>query len=191
MIQVCSSWVDRSLSIKGRVTIFNTLITSLIQYILTNTITPQMGVAEVRKIATSFIWAGKKAKIAYSTLIQPISNGGLKVMDLSCRIRVSYLGWIKRILNDRNSTSAEFVNGMMEGADLEVLLGAKRSLPVFSQPVSPFYVQMIQQCMEVHDFPDNEDDIGGSCFGITVASLLPETLLWLANGGGGSKQGSS
>lgn len=40
MKQTCSSWSNRSLSIKGRVTVFNALVSSLIQYVAMNSHPP-------------------------------------------------------------------------------------------------------------------------------------------------------
>lgn len=113
MRQICGSWSNRLLSIKGRVTVFNSLVISLIQYIAMNTFTPTKVNAEVRKIASSFIWAGKRSKLAYSTIIQSIPEGGLRVMDLESRIKVYHLGWIRKILNNPESSSAEFVKSML------------------------------------------------------------------------------
>lgn len=61
MRAICSSWSNRRLSLKGKVTVFNTLISSLIQYMVMNKITPPGVVTEVRKSASAFIWEGEEA----------------------------------------------------------------------------------------------------------------------------------
>lgn len=114
---------------KGRVTVFNSLISSLIQYVAMNSITPTKVLQEVKKIAASFIWAGKGSKIAYSTIIQPIPEGGLKVMDLGSRVKIYLLGRTKRSMTDPECSSAEMVWGMLGGGNLDILLGAKGPLP--------------------------------------------------------------
>ena len=40
----------------------------------------------MKKIVLDFLWDGKPAKIAYSTLIQSIENGGLKLIDLKSKV---------------------------------------------------------------------------------------------------------
>lgn len=158
MKQVCSSWSCRSLSLKGRATVFNSLIISLILYIAANSVTPSRVVTEVRKLALSFLWAGKKAKIAYSSLIQSIPGGGLKVMDLESRLQVNFLCWIRKILSDQHSTAAEFTRGMLGGEDLTLLLGTKRPIPHLAAPLSPFYTQILRFWAKVHDFPPEGEE---------------------------------
>lgn len=79
---VCNSWNMRSLSIKGKVTIVNSLLVSLLQYQISATYTPPQVFKEYKKLITDFIWNGRKPKIAYSTLILPVAQGGLHLMDL-------------------------------------------------------------------------------------------------------------
>lgn len=137
---------------------FNSLVSSLIQYVVANRVTPPRFFSEVRKLATSFIWAGKKAKVAYWTLTLPISEGGLRVMDLESRVKVNLLNWVKKALIDRNSTSAEFIKSMLGGEDLALLLGSKRPLPPLIPPISPFYAQVLELWARVNDFPPNNEE---------------------------------
>lgn len=83
----CKSWSNRALSLKGKVTVYNTLILSLLQCIVANSVTPLKVLVEVKKIACSFLWSGKTSRIAYSTVIQSIRDGGLRVMDLETRCK--------------------------------------------------------------------------------------------------------
>lgn len=52
MRAICSSWSNRNLSLKGKVTV---LISSLIQYMVMNTVTPPAVIKEVSKLAFAFI----------------------------------------------------------------------------------------------------------------------------------------
>lgn len=69
MKNTCQSWANRTLSYKGKGTVLNVLVISLLQYVITNTITPKRVFPEVKKIACDFLWAGKRNKIAYNTVI--------------------------------------------------------------------------------------------------------------------------
>lgn len=53
MRKTCSSWINRSLSLslKGKVTVLNSLICSQIQYVNMNTVTPARALVEARKIS--------------------------------------------------------------------------------------------------------------------------------------------
>lgn len=105
---ICESWVHRNLSIKGKITVANALLISILQYQASVTVTPERVFGEYRKIISDFIWDGKKPKIVYSSLTQPIERGGLKLMDLRTRVEVNFLQWAKRMLNkpDMNAASA-------------------------------------------------------------------------------------
>lgn len=73
---ICDSWFNRDLSIKGKISIVNSLLISLFQYAASNSELPLQVLIELKKIITHFIWNGRKAKVAYNTLIQDVSRGG-------------------------------------------------------------------------------------------------------------------
>lgn len=54
-----------------------------------NVVTPPSVFMDVRRLASAFIWNGKRPKVAYRTLIKPIQDGGLKVMDLESRVKIN------------------------------------------------------------------------------------------------------
>lgn len=62
MRTTCATWANRTLSLKGRVTVFNSLIYSKLQYVNANTVTPQGVHKEVRGLASKFLWARRKSK---------------------------------------------------------------------------------------------------------------------------------
>lgn len=106
---VCLSWTNRNISIKGKITIANSLLIYLLQYPCSVVPTPPRVLKEFRQIISAFIWNGKHPKSAHKTLILPIHQGGLKLMDLSTRIQVSQLQWINRILRNPDSHTATFL----------------------------------------------------------------------------------
>jgi hypothetical protein len=56
---------------------------------------------ECKKTITNFIWNGKPPKVKYSTLINTIEEGGLKLQDIESKLKAIKLKWIKSI-NDEN-----------------------------------------------------------------------------------------
>lgn len=126
-----------------------------------NAITPPDIITEVKKIASAFLWEGKKPKVAYSTLIMPIQDGGLKLLDLESRIKTNHLIWVKRIINNPDGSSAQFIRGMTGVDNLAVIFGAKRiAKPKYITPVSQFYAQMMRTWTMAHDFPpENEQEV--------------------------------
>lgn len=100
--KTCDSWCHRTLSLKGKVTVINALLISLLQYPCSSIYIPPQVYKEYRKIVSRFIWNSKIAKIAYNTLILPISwfyRGGLNPMDLETRVQSSLLQCPKRLVN--------------------------------------------------------------------------------------------
>lgn len=73
--RICGTWTNRSLSIKGKVTVANSLETSIFQYPCAYIYTPPEVFKEFRNIISNFIWNNKKAKIAYNTLTLPVARG--------------------------------------------------------------------------------------------------------------------
>lgn len=65
MHNCCGTWSNRNLSLKGKVTIYNSLMISLLQYLVAYTITPPRVFNEVLKLACSFLWDNKENKVAY------------------------------------------------------------------------------------------------------------------------------
>lgn len=158
MRAICSSWNNRKLSIKAKVTVFNTLISSLIQYMVMNAVTPPGVFTEVRKLASVFIWEGKKPKVAYNTLIKPIQEGGLKLMDLESRVKTNMLMWTRRIIDSPQSSSAQMIKKMSGEENMEVIFGAKRSTKTESlAPISPFYLKIMQTWMNAHNSPPEDE----------------------------------
>lgn len=96
--QICRTWNNRSLSLKGKVTVVNSLVTSVFQYRCTYIHTPPEVFREFRTITTAFLWNNLKAKVAYKTLTLPTSEGGLNLIDLEIRTQAALLQCIRRML---------------------------------------------------------------------------------------------
>lgn len=149
---VCSSWNTRTLSFKGKVTLVNSLMISLLQYQISALATPSQVFKEYRKIITNFIWNGRKPKVAYSTLIQPVAQGGLGLMDLEARAKVSSLQWVRRLIMKPNSNAGSTLAYILRTDNLTRFLSYKRQvIPELIQHI-PFYSQMFGLWNILHSF---------------------------------------
>lgn len=149
---VCDSWAHRNTSIKGKITIVNSLLVSLLQYPCASIHTPIQVFKEYRRLVTNFIWNGKKPKVAYCTLTLPISQGGLNLMDLEVRVKVSLLQWIRRFIRSPQINAADSLSFILGTSDLQRLLSYK-SVPSSANLEScPFYGQMFSAWQAVHAF---------------------------------------
>lgn len=156
----CNSWGNRSLSLKGKITVVNSLVISLLQYQCACIATPPQVFKDYKKIVSNFIWNGKKPKIAFNTLIQPVSRGGLNLMDLETRVKSAILQWPKRLVLAPSSNTA---------LTLSHLLGYDSVLDVFSYnwPGAPeairhdvFYIQLFNHWNQIHGTdPLGEEEI--------------------------------
>lgn len=160
--QVCSSWSCRQLSIKGKITIANTLLVSLLQYPCSVIQTPAIVISEYQKLISSFIWDGKRPKIAFKTLILPIESGGLRLMDLRTRLQVIRLQWIKRTVMKTQSHSSRFLRYLTGADSLFGFFASKPSINLSWLPRSKFYSELYRSWNEFHSFPpSSESDIRG------------------------------
>lgn len=178
MRNTCKSWSNRTLSLKGKVTVFNTLVISLFQYTTANTVTPGRVVQEVKDLARTFVWSSKQSKVAYDTIIQSIKDGGLRLADLETRIKASLLAWVRRILLNTECSAAETLRTCTNENNLTLILGTKRHFHQNIKKRSSFYGEMLRIWKNSTTLPQemrrkSEENL----FGLTVASRHPETHL--------------
>ena len=100
MKNLLSTWKCRSLSIKGKITVINTLAISPLLYLANVIYVPPQVIAEVKDIIVDFLWDGKPPKIAYNVLIQSIKKGGVKLIDFESKVNALKIGYVKRLLDN-------------------------------------------------------------------------------------------
>jgi len=97
---ILNTWRTRSLTVKGKVLVINSLIISKLIYVLNLSHLPNWVIDEMKTASVNFIWSGTKPKIKYTVLISPISSGGLGLIDLErmrCALRCKI---IKRFFDE-------------------------------------------------------------------------------------------
>lgn len=97
---VCGAWSQRGLSIKGKITVANSLLVSLLQYPSSIIYTPERVFREYKQTISAFLWNDRRPKISYESIIQPVDSGGLKLIDLRTRVQVNLLQWVRRLLKN-------------------------------------------------------------------------------------------
>ena len=101
------TWSTRKLSPYGKVVIVKSLLLSKITHILLSLPTPnEMTIKKIEKIFYSFIWSDKPAKFSKYILEADISEGGLKLHNLSLFDKALKLGWLKRYLTSNGKWKA-------------------------------------------------------------------------------------
>ena len=80
---ILNSWRKRKLTTMGKISVVNSLVSSLFAHKLMTLPTPPVEFySQYKSIILDFIWDGKPHKVAYSKLIQGYDHGGLKLVDL-------------------------------------------------------------------------------------------------------------
>lgn len=141
-------------------------------------------------MACAFVWDHKRNKVAYSTTIQSTKEGGLNIMDLPSRIRVCLLQWIRRSLENPQSSSAAMVRKILKTDNLRLALLTKQSSNKYKEGAPAFYHNAIREWFAVHNFqPLVEEDIRAECLWNNMLISSPRHTLNRADWHGWAEAG--
>lgn len=131
-------------------------------YPCANTTTPTRVILEFKKIICDFFWNDKRGKVAYNVLIQDIEDGGLKLPDLTTRIRTSHLYWIKHFWDHPDSTMSTILEHALNLGNVHQLLECKMNLAPKIDPNYTFLREILNTWAKLHIMePTEEADIQG------------------------------
>lgn len=154
----CQAWTNRNLSLKGKVTLINSLMISLLQYPMSCTPVPRRAVVEYKKLIVDFIWSSKRSKIAYNLLIQDIKHGGLRLADLELRIRTTHISLIKSAWLHPTSPWAIILKAALQQENIHTLLMSKANWSKHLSPRYAMFKEILTSWETVHNFePDTEE----------------------------------
>lgn len=157
---ICSTWMNRTLSMKGKVILITSLMSSILHYPCSNITTPMRVFIEFKKITTDFFWSNKKGKVAYNVLIQDISQGSIKLPDLMTRVKTSHLYWIKHLWDHPESIMAAVIKDALNCNDIHNLLNCKKDLATALHPSHTFLKDILRTWANLHiQEPKEEADI--------------------------------
>ncbi|KAG1445074.1 hypothetical protein G6F55_012092 [Rhizopus delemar] len=90
---------QRSLSVRGRVTVLNTLVLSKLWHVLCLIYVPSSFISKLKGIMFSFLTFRMFPKISLSTMCLPRSSGGLGVLDPGIQQHALQLRWLIPLLS--------------------------------------------------------------------------------------------
>ena len=93
-------WSIRTLSLKGKVTILNSLTISQMTFLFAVLFVPEYILQKLDKLIFSFLWDGKTTKDKRETMNNNINEGGLGMPDVYSVNSTSKI-WIKRLTNEK------------------------------------------------------------------------------------------
>ena len=101
---IFGKWCNRVLTLKGKIVIVNSLVSSLFMHkFLALPTPPGEFFKRYKRLVLEFLWDGKKAKIPYKRLIQDYTRLGLKLFDLEIKNKALKAAWPSR-WNDREES---------------------------------------------------------------------------------------
>ena len=103
------SWRSRTLSLSGKITVINSLISSM--FVHKMMVLPQMSEEIIRKIESlfsDFIWSGAKPKIPLRTLKLAKKHAGLGLVDLRTKEIALKCSWIRLLKHDEKCASLAY-----------------------------------------------------------------------------------
>ena len=137
-------WRQRNLSLKGKVTIINSLALSPLIYVSSVVDTPEKAIKEIDSLISNFMWNNGSSKIAKQVLIQRIDKGGLKLCHYESKINALKLSWVNRIIRGNNSRWVAVIKHYLQSEDLELFFSSKHN-PRYKVNVLPnFYRSIIK-----------------------------------------------
>lgn len=141
---VTNSWSQRSLTIKGRITIVKSLLISQFVFIAITSKIPNADIKQIDSHIMRFLWRGRPPKVARSTLRQRVKDGGLNATDTSQLYDALRLTWISRMCKKADSTWCKLVQRRIGSFQLRDLLRSDRAVTYVNQLNIPhFYKEVI------------------------------------------------
>jgi hypothetical protein len=141
-------WSNRDLTIKGKITIVNSLVVPKIIYPASNIYTPPEVVKELKLIINKFVWNNGTPKVAHQVLTQKIKYGGLKLINIEKKIDALQLSWINRITTEDENIWKEILKIYLNENDLNRYFKENRNAILTP---SKFYNNILQNWAKIKE----------------------------------------
>ena len=142
-------WCRRNLSLKGKLTIINSILLPKLIYPGTILEVPEDVIKEAEAIIKKFFWNWKRPKIRIDVLIRKIEKGGIKYPCIECKLKSWKMLWATRALRHEmaNPLWLRIVNcHLPQGITLPYLLKTRptsKILDTYCPDLPTFYKNVI------------------------------------------------
>ena len=92
-------WSARPLTLKGKITVIQSIFISQILYPCSVLYVPQWCIDRLHNMFINFLWNNKRPKIKHTCLIADRDCGGLRFPDIKNKIKALKLVWIQRLFD--------------------------------------------------------------------------------------------
>ena len=150
---ICQIWSGRPLSLKGKITVIQSLLIAQILYPCAVLYVPKWFIDRIHNIVLDFLWDHKNPKIKHTCMIAELEQGGLRFPDVKYKITALKLSWIQRIFNQSIHAWKECLSYYLRHKDLVYIIvhSAPKSKDLPSK-LSNFYKQIFSSW---HDLLQN------------------------------------
>ncbi len=145
-------WKQRKLSLKGKITVINSLAHAPLIYASSVVDTPPKAINEINnKIIQHFLWDDSTSKISQHTLIQNIENGSLKLCHFETKVKALRLSWLKRLSSESQSNYKILARVFHKCSNLHTYFDANHKLlntntiPSFYTEIHKVYMSLFKQ----------------------------------------------
>ena len=143
MKRTMDQWLQRQLTIKGRITVVKSLIVSQMMYIMAAMIIDKKHLTRIQGNIMKFIWRGRPPKVAKNTLSMEVEKGGLKVPDLISINASSRVAWIGRIARQQEATFVKTLQNRLQATICDILHINIDMTWIKSRLIPGFYEEMV------------------------------------------------
>jgi hypothetical protein len=153
---VSKIWAARNLSMKGKLTIINSILIPKLIYPSTVLDVPCDIIKLASDLIKTFLWNWKSPKIKVDVLVRKIEQGGIKYPCLDCKIKSWKTLWAIRALKfeDKTPLWVRIVNSLLPtGITLNYLLKCKptkKMLETFCPYLPVFYKEIVLNWTELN-----------------------------------------
>ena len=99
-----NAWKKRDLTLFGKITVIKMLAIPKLILIAQTTAHKKIYIDQLKRLCFTFIW-GKRDRIRRNTLIAPVSEGGLNMLDIKSFFLAVKAAWFKRIFLNNEDCS--------------------------------------------------------------------------------------
>lgn len=134
-------WSARPLTLKGKVTVINSIFISQVLYPCSVLYIPQPFIDELHTLFINFMWNNKRPKIKHSCMIADIENGGLRFPDIGEKIKAIKLAWIQRLFDSSVQPWKACLEHQLK-KDVHILIHAAPKTKDLPNSMNSFYIQV-------------------------------------------------
>ncbi len=143
-------WSSRPLTLKGKITVVQSLIIPQILYLCAVLYTPESVINKLHELIIKFVWNGKNPKVKHTTMIGNVEDGGLKLPDVKAKIKAIKLAWLQRMCKSDTLFWKCFCK-ITFNVDCSIIPCCRWSKKDIDKVSNTFYKQVLYFWLELYD----------------------------------------